>query len=98
MADKVIVNADELTSITSNLESIINDLDAAYSSIQKINTTEYYIEGMAKGQVSIFTIADARMDELIAHYARLQEYVTYAGETFVEMDQSMGKDIAAKEK
>lgn len=87
-----------MSGITSNIASIINDLEAAYSSIQKINTTEYYIDGLAKGQVSVFAIADARMEELIAHYARLQEYVTYAGETFVEMDQAIGQGIATKEK
>lgn len=87
-----------MSGITSDIESIINDLEAANSSLQSIVATEYYKDGLAKGQVGMFSIAGVRVEELIGHYARLQEYVTYAGETFVEMDHTIGKSIAANEK
>ncbi|OJG63922.1 hypothetical protein RV09_GL001891 [Enterococcus moraviensis] len=56
------------------------------------------MEGMAQGQVALFNVVTVRMEELISHYARLGEYVTYAGETFVELDQSVSSDIKSKEK
>lgn len=91
------MNASELSSITSTIESVISELESSYSSLQSILSTEYYVDGQAKGQVSMFNTVSVRMDELISHYARLKEYVSFAGETFVELDQSISTDIKTKD-
>lgn len=98
LADKITVDPGELSDITSKIQSVISELESSYSSLQTITGSEYYVEGMAQGQVALFNVVTVRMEELISHYARLGEYVTYAGETFVELDQSVSSDIKSKEK
>lgn len=97
MSNKITVNASELNSITATLDTIIAELESSYDSLQSILSTEYYVDGQAKGQVAMFTTVSVRMDELISHYARLKEYVSFAGQTFVELDQSISNDINTKE-
>ncbi|MCA5014414.1 MULTISPECIES: hypothetical protein [unclassified Enterococcus] len=98
MTDKITVDPGELSGITGQLQTVIDELESSYNALQNIIGSEYYVEGLAQGQVGLFSIVTVRMEELISHYSRLQEYVTYAGETFVELDRSVSSDIKSKGK
>ncbi|MBP1040973.1 hypothetical protein I6N95_08155 [Vagococcus sp. BWB3-3] len=93
MTGKITVKASELSSITSELESVISELESSHEALKKILANEYYLEGQAKGLVGMFAVTSVRLNELIAHYTRLKEYVSFAGETFVEVDSSISQTI-----
>ena len=96
MADKIVVNPTELTGITSSIQSIIQELVAVSETLTSIQGASYYLEGEAKGQVGMFGVTSARMDELISHYERLSSYVAFASETIVEVDQSISRSVDEK--
>ena len=47
MTDKITVDPGELSGITGQLQTVIDELESSYNALQNITGSEYYVEGLA---------------------------------------------------
>lgn len=90
---KIQVNPDELADIQTFLKKAVTQLEVAYKAAEKLERIDFYEAGDAMGQIGMYPVLRQHVAGLLGHYQRVDEYVKFTGETFVELDESLARGI-----
>ncbi|SDZ50521.1 hypothetical protein SAMN05421736_11523 [Evansella caseinilytica] len=93
----ILVNADEITTITAHLLKIIFELEEnATPNIEKLGRLKYYEAGKAEKAMEVYKEANEKMLDLYNNYCRASSLVFEILEVMMELDETIAEKIAAK--
>lgn len=96
-APRISVAADEMTTIFSHLQSIVEELQAnAVPNIELLKQLDYYTAGKAIKAVEASADANERVLELLDHYNRISTLVIDSLEKMIEADEAIAAQIIAR--